>query len=170
MKKDCKEIAELLVDYADGQSQAGDVKEVSEHLQICGNCQNTLKVLQKSLCLANEVWKEGLEEMRAIQIPTKVKIRKINWVRYAAIAAAILIAAAGLVIRHQFIPHTEKETTFAEIEHRITDEGNAARLLAAAEMLTKYPDAEFVSKQEYRYIVERYPQTQAAAKAKSLMK
>jgi hypothetical protein len=39
-------------------------------------------------------------------------------------------------------------------------------LLAAAELLSKYPEAENSVKQRYRHIVETYPETPAAAKAR----
>lgn len=61
----------------------------------------------------------------------------------------------------------KKELSFAEIERKIMESGSAARLLAAAELLAEYPDAQLIVKQQYRYIVETYPETPAAAKAKS---
>jgi len=54
----------------------------------------------------------------------------------------------------------------AEIEREITESGSAARLLAAADLLAKYPDAKTIVERQYRYIVETYPETPAAAKAK----
>jgi hypothetical protein len=60
----------------------------------------------------------------------------------------------------------KKEISFAEIERRITESGSAARLLAAAELLAEYPDAQSIVKEQYRYIVETYPETAAAAEAK----
>jgi len=61
---------------------------------------------------------------------------------------------------------TEEEPTFAEIERKITESCSAARLLAAVDLLAKYPDAETIVKKQYSYIVETYPETPAAAKAK----
>ena len=52
----------------------------------------------------------------------------------------------------------------------INESGSAARLLAATELLTEYPDAKAIVKEQYRYIVEIYPETAAAAKAKSKIK
>ena len=170
MEKMCEKIMELLVDYADGELPAGQASETAEHLQTCEHCHNTLKALQKSLRLAEAVWKDGLTEIEAIQIQPPAKARKVHWARYAAIAAGILIAATSSIIWHPFTKHAEKEMTFAQIERSISAEGNAARLLAAADMLTKYPDAEPILRQQYRYIVETYPQTQAAANAKLKMK
>jgi len=39
-------------------------------------------------------------------------------------------------------------------------------LLVATELLAEYRDDEAIVKQQYRYIVETYPETAAAAKAK----
>lgn len=63
----------------------------------------------------------------------------------------------------------EPELEFAEIERRIVDSGYAARLLAATELLSKYPDADAIVKQQYRHIVEEYSETAAAGKAKLKM-
>jgi len=170
MEKMCEKIMELLVDYADGELPAGQANETAEHLQTCEHCRNTLKALQKSLSLAEAVWKEGLTEIEAIRIQPPVKAGKVHWARCAAIAAGILIVITSSIIWHPFTKPAEKEMTFAQIERNISAEGNAARLLAAADMLTKYPDAEPILRQQYRYIVETYPQTQAAANAKLKMK
>jgi ERCC4-type nuclease len=91
--------------------------------------------------------------------------KRLSWRRYAAIAASILIAA-GISVIWRTSPQ-EPALTFAEIEQRIEQSGRAARLLAAAELLAECPDAQSIVKQQYRYIVETYPQTAAAAQAKS---
>ncbi|MFB0525388.1 MAG: hypothetical protein ACETVZ_07580, partial [Phycisphaerae bacterium] len=62
---------------------------------------------------------------------------------------------------------SQHELNFAQIDRKITESGNAARLLAAAELLNKYPEAQSIVKQQYLYIAERYPDTTAAAKVKS---
>ena len=166
MENDCKEIAELLVDYADGELSADEAGRVAKHLQKCENCRNTFNALKKSLGLANEVWEEGLEEIQAVQIPAKVKTAKAHWIKYAAVAAIIVIAATIFVFRNHITRPAEKEMTLAEIEHRITEEGNAARLLAATDLLRTSPEAYQITENQYRYIVKQYPRTQAALQAK----
>jgi predicted anti-sigma-YlaC factor YlaD len=168
MKKFCKEIKEMLVDYADGQLSQSDSSKVAEHLAQCENCRSLHSGLQKSLDLAGVIWANSLLEIENIGIKA-IKTRKIHWYRYAAIAASILLVATASVVWHTLTRPKGSELTFAEIERKITESGSAARLLAAAELLSKYPEAETIVKQQYRYIVERYPETLAAAKVKTQM-
>jgi anti-sigma factor RsiW len=166
MQERCEQIEKLLVDYADGQLPTRETSEVAEHLAKCERCRTTLKALQRSLDLARVIWAHGLEETRAVRISKTQRARRFQWRRYAAIAASILILAAVSVTWRRMTKPKEAEPTFAEIEHRIEQAGSAARLLAAAELLSEYPDCRSILKQQYRYIIDTYPQTPAAAKAK----
>jgi len=166
MKKSCKEVKEMLVDYADGQLSQSDSSKVAEHLSKCQECRTVLDALQKSLELVGVIWADSLAETDNIRIPF-IKTRKIRWPRYAAIAASILLVAIASIVWHTSTQPKASELTFAEIERKITESGSAARLLAAAELLSDNPEAETIVKQQYQYIVEAYPETTAAAKAKS---
>jgi len=166
MEKSCEEIREMLVDYADGQLLPSDSKKVADHLAECAHCRKMLDALQRSLELAGVVWEDGLAETKEIRAPIHGKVRKIRWPRYAAIAAGILLVVTTSIVWRELVRPAKKELTFAEIERRITESSNAARLLAATELLAEYPDAETIVKEQYRYIVETYPETAAAAKAK----
>jgi len=166
MQKSCKEISELLVDYADGQLLTSESSEVTEHLAKCERCRRTLQALQRSLELAGIIWADGLAETEAIHIPIPRKARKSHWPRYAAIAASILLVVTCSIVWRVLVRPASREPTLAEIERRIIESGNAARLLAATELLAEYPDAQSIVKEQYRYIVEIYPETAAAAKAK----
>jgi hypothetical protein len=165
MQRSCEDISEMLVDYADGQLSAGESNEVAAHLTGCEDCRRTLRALQRSLELAGVIWEDGLVETEAIRIPIPRKARKVHWPKYAAIAAGILLVVMISGIWRALVRPTEKEPTFAEIERRITESYCAARLLAAADLLAKYPDAEAIAKRQYSYIVKVYPQTPAAAEA-----
>jgi hypothetical protein len=46
----------------------------------------------------------------------------------------------------------------------------AAKLLAAADLMTKHPDARTLVQSQYRHIVDTYPHTHAAENAKLLIK
>ncbi len=168
-KKLCKDIEQMLVDYAEGQLSASDSSMVAEHLAQCEECRNVLDALQKSLELAGVIWADSLAETENIRIPA-AKTRKIHRPRYVAIAASILVVATASVVWHTLVRPKEAELTFAEIERKITESGSAARLLAAAELLSENPDVEAIVKQQYRYIVETYPETAAAAKARLRIK
>lgn len=168
MEKSCKDIEQMLVDYADGQLSLSDSSKVAEHLAICGNCRRLHGGLQKSLELAGVIWADSLTEIENIRIPA-AKTRKISWPRYAAIAASILLVATTSVVWRTHPRPRESELTFAEIERKISESGSAARLLAAAEMLSEDPKAQTIVKQQYQYIIETYPETSSAIKAKSKM-
>jgi predicted anti-sigma-YlaC factor YlaD len=169
MEKPCKDIEQMLVDYTDGQLPPSDSNKVAEHVAQCENCRKVLDALNKSFELAGIIWKDSLAETENIRIPA-TKTIKIRWSRYAAIAASILLVATGSIMWHTLTKPKASEMTFAEIEREITESGNAARLLAAAELLNENPKEENIVKQQYRYIVETYPKTAAASKAKSRIK
>jgi len=170
MAGSCKEIERMLVDYADGRLSAGKSSKVAAHLAKCEDCRMTLEALQRSLELASVIWEDGLAETEAIRIPVPKKVRKFLLTRYAAVAASILIVLVSSIVWRTFLMPAKKEPAFAEIERRISESGSAARLLAAADLLAEYPDTENIIKRQYRYIVETYPQTPAAAKAKLRIK
>jgi len=166
MQKSCKDIAEMLVDYADGRLSPSKSSEVTEHLAKCEDCRRMLNALQRSLELTGVIWEDGLAETKTIRIPIPRKTRKIRWPRYAVVAASILVVVTCSIVWRALMKPTKREPTFAEIERKIIESGSAARLLAAADLLAQYPDAETIAKRQYRYIVETYPETPAAAKAK----
>ena len=169
MEKSYKDIEQMLVDYADNQLSQNDSSKVAEHLTRCRNCRRLHSGLQKSLELAGVIWADSLAETESIRMPA-AKTRKIRWPRYASIAASILVVATTSIVWRTLVKPKGNELTFAEIELKITESGSAARLLAAAELLGKNPEAEAIVKQQYQYIVDTYPETAAAAKAKSRIK
>jgi predicted anti-sigma-YlaC factor YlaD len=164
--KSCEEIQEMLVDYADGELIAGQSNEVAEHLETCENCRKLLQALGKSLELATVVWEDGLKETEAVKIPIRQKTRKIHWIRYAAVAAGFLIVVTTSIVWRGINRPQKTEISFNEIERNIAESANAARLLAATELLADYPDAKEIVQQQYSYIARVYPETPAAAKIK----
>lgn len=167
MQKSCEDITEMLVDYTDERLSPSKSSEVAEHLAKCERCRSILEALQCSLELTGVIWEDGLAETEAIRIPIPRKARKLRWPRYAAIAASILLVLTSAVVWRALVRPPERELTFVEIERKIIESGSAARLLAATELLAEYPDAQSIVKEQYRYIVETYPETSAAAEAKS---
>ncbi|MGB2806800.1 MAG: zf-HC2 domain-containing protein [Sedimentisphaerales bacterium] len=170
MQKSCKEIEQILVDYADGQLSSGESSEVAEHVAKCERCRQMLRALQRSLELAGVIWEDGLAETEAIRIPAPKKVRKVRWFGYAAIAASILLVVTISGVWRALVSPTEQEPTFAEIERRISDSASATRLLAAADLLAKYTDTKAMAKRQYHYLVKKYPETPAAAEAKLRIK
>lgn len=168
IKKTCEDIQKILVDYADGQLDPEEKTIVSQHLDKCENCQKLLNALDKSLELSTIIWEDYLAEIESVPVTASPKIRKIHWFRYAAIAASILIVLTTSILWH-FVNRPEKkelELSFEEIERSINDSANAARLLAATELLADYPDYKEMVENQYRYIARVYPETPAAEKIK----
>jgi anti-sigma factor RsiW len=169
MKKTCVDIQEMLVDYADGMLTPAESNEVAGHLTECENCKKVLCALQKSLKLATVIWEDGLKDAQGLKIPSRPKTVRIHWLRYAAVAASIFIIVSVSIIWRGISKPQETQLSFEEIEKSIADSGNAARLLAATELLANSPDDREFVEQQYRYIVQTYPQTNAAERIKSKM-
>jgi anti-sigma factor RsiW len=169
MEKSCEDIEQMLVDYVDEQLSSSDSSMVAKHLTKCEECRKVLDALQKSLELAGVIWADAHSETENIRIPA-AKTRKIRWPRYVAIAASILVVATTSIVWRTLVRPKASELTFAEIERKIADSGSAARLLAAAELLSENPNAEVIVKQQYQHIVKTYPETTAATKAKMRIK
>ena len=163
-------IEQNLIDYADGQLSPSESSQIEEHLANCENCRKMLEALQRSLALAGVIWTDSLTEIENIRIPTSRKVEKFRWLRYTAIAASALLVITASVVWRTLMKPKEPEITLVEIERKITESASAARLLAATELLTDYPDAQSIIDQQYRYIVKTYPETAAANKAKSKIK
>ena len=164
MRESCKEIADMLVDYADGQFSVERSSRVAEHLAECDQCRILLEALHKSLELAQVIWEDNLSQTETIRIPAPAWTSRRSWPRYAA-AVILIISAISIPSLIKNKP-AKNQPTFAEIERKITEAGNAAKLLAAADLLGGYSDAETIARQQYRRIVETYPDTSAASKAK----
>jgi anti-sigma factor RsiW len=163
---------EELVAYADGDLSANRSEGIAEHIANCQNCRSMAESLQRSLQVTQAIWRTS-EAQWPKTIPLKrLKSGKWSFRKMAAVAAGILLVlGAGAVWRMLSRP-TERAGISREqalavgIKRNIADSGDAARLLAAAELLSKYPEAEKDVKQRYQHIVEKYPETAAAAKAR----
>jgi anti-sigma factor RsiW len=164
MKESCDNFAEMLVDYADGCLSAEQSSMVADHLSECDDCRTLLEALRKSLELAQVIWEDNLSQTEAIRIPAPARTRRRSWPRYAA--AAILIVSAIFVTSRIMEKPAKNQPTLAEIEGRINEAGNAAQLLAAADLLRGCSETEGIARQQYCRIVETYPDSPAASKAK----
>ena len=166
MRESCKEITDMLVDYADGQLYGEWSSRVAEHLAECSDCRELMRGLRESLDLAQVIWQDSLHQTEGIHIGRPAKVARHRWLQYAAAAAVILVISGTSIIWRTVHRAAPKQPTLAEIERKITEAGSAARLLAAADLLGGYSDAETIARQQYRRIVETYPDTSAASKAK----
>lgn len=168
-QKSCNEIEEMLVDYADGELSPSELSQVAAHLAECERCRKTAEALKSSLELVNVLWQDALTEAESIHIAVP-RSRWRLWRQYAAVAASILVLFGAYFFRRDLARPSKHEVTFAEIERKVAQAGNAARLLAATDLLAKYPATEALAKRQYCYIVETYPDTPAAAKVQLRMK
>jgi hypothetical protein len=168
IEKSCQDIENALVDYSDGLLSHEENTLISQHLETCEKCRKLFNALKHSLELSNTIWEDNLSDIEKIKISVSQKVKKIHLLRYTSIAASILIAISAAILWCSYHKPTEKppELTFEQIEKNINDSANAARLLAATELLAKNPDNKEIVENGYRYIARMYPDTTAAKKIK----
>jgi hypothetical protein len=130
-----------------------------------------------------EQWKQAHpEQIAAYKEQTAGKQHKL--LKYAGVA----LSAAAMIFLAVMLLQTSKEKdgtgdveiaqagslpTFADIKLRIEMEGIAARLLAKADLIKRNPDrvpnADEHVQNEYRHIIQMYPETTTAKKAAKLI-
>jgi hypothetical protein len=172
MEKECKEIVELLVDYADSELSEDQKSMVSQHLAQCRNCSELLEGLRKSLVIAGDIWNDNLNRPEAVS--KKATSKRKTWARYGLIAASIAVTSITLVCWqtvHRIYSNSKTNTdiSMSKITQQIEEAGRAAKLLAAADLLRTSPTAHKIAENQYRYIVEQYPKTKAATQAKTYL-
>lgn len=163
---------EELVAYADGELSPSEAERITEHIATCPNCQTVTKALKRSLQVTQAIWQTRETQWLKTRPLERFQSSKWSFRKKAALAASILLVLATGAVWRMISRVTEKSSTSreqalaVEIKRKIADSGDAARLLAAAELLSKYPEAERDVKQRYQHIAETYPETAAAAKAR----
>jgi len=163
---------EKLVAYTDGELSPSEAERISEHIATCSHCQAVTEALKRSLQVTQAIWQTGQAQWPETHSFNKITPIRRPIKRLAAVVASILlILGVGAMWRllSESSEHTHvisNEARVAELRLKIAESSHAARLLAAAELLSKYPEAESGVKQRYRHIVETYPETAAAARAK----
>ena len=164
----CEDIEKILVDYSDGLLQYEENELVSQHLDNCENCRKLFEVLNRSLELSNVIWEDNLSDIEKVNIAVLPKVKKNHWLRYASIAASILIVITISILWHSFNKKKEPKVqlTFEQIEKNINDSANAARLLAATELLANNPQYKKMIENQYQYITQKYPDTSVAKNIK----
>ena len=160
---------DLLIDYADRLLDTAESPRVTAHLESCLPCQRRVKALQESLALTHSLWQDNLQQLNDIQVPIA---RQYPW-KMVRNAAACILLGIGLfwASHHQLSPPKVivHVPSLEQIERDITQATVAARLLAATDLIAKYPDTKTLVQSQYRHIVEGYPRTQAAQNAKLLI-
>ena len=165
----CKTISEKLVDYADGESGAKEAADVEAHLIKCEVCRQKLEALKRSLELSEVIWQDGEDELGKIQTPVLARHRKQLWRRLAVGAAVLVMALGGSLIWWSIAGPGEKvqeEISIAEIKLVVERAGEAAQLLAVADLLARQPGGLEYARQRYIYIADFYSDMEAGTQAK----
>ncbi|UCD52874.1 MAG: zf-HC2 domain-containing protein [Phycisphaerales bacterium] len=153
-------IKELLIDFADGVLTDAEATQIRAHLEQCPDCCATAQALRQSLQCAQAIWQDN-----ALPAARSRPWRLQKW-PYVAAAAGIFLAVGILLYRPTPQPPAPSAPTLAEIEDRIAASGRAARLLARVDQLETQALLRDVAQSQYRYLVEKYPDTPAAAAAR----
>jgi predicted anti-sigma-YlaC factor YlaD len=179
----CEQMAELLVDYADGELSAEDRARVETHLRACQDCRRTVDALRRSLVVAQDVWRQTQghagERSTESAAPCRASasLRRVWSLRVAAgIALLVGITLAWWSMARPKTPplvasnqgHTNAAELSAEaIAKQIHDAGASSQLLAAADYLAEQPGGRELALEQYRLIVNVYSGTDAAAEARA---
>lgn len=163
---------EKLVAYADGELPPSGAERITEHIATCPNCQAVTEALERSLQITQAIWQTGQAQWLETHSFDKIKSNRWSFSKMAAIAASILlILGIGALWQSLSEPSErtrmiDEQAKIAELRLKIADSSDAARLLAAAELLGKYPEVASSTERRYRHIVKTYPETAAAAEAR----
>jgi anti-sigma factor RsiW len=160
MKKSCKEFADQLVDYVDGELPEHEAQAVAGHLAVCESCRHTAEALERSLGLAHAIWSDNLGQSGPAVRPAPSG--RFQHARLLAIAASILIAAAVLTVTVSNRRLAQPAISFEEVERQIARAGAAAELLAATQILARCEDTEDIVKRQHQFILTEYAGTPAA--------
>jgi len=169
----CKIISKQeLVAYADGDLSPGRAEQIAEHVATCPDCQAITEALERSLQVTQAIWQTGQAQWPKTHPLGGFRSSRWSFKKVAPVAASLLLLLGVPAVWRMLTRPTERagisreQALAVEIKRKIADSGDAARLLAAAELLSKYPEAENSVKERYRHIVETYPETPAAAEAR----
>jgi len=163
---------EELAAYTDGDLTPNEAEQIAAHINTCPDCRALAEALESSLKVTKAIWQTSQARWPETRSFDRIESNRLPFNRAVAIAAGVLlILGVGAIWRllskpSERIRMIEEKAKVAELRLKIADAGDAARLLAAAQLLSKYPDAEGSVKQRYRHIAETYPETAAAAKAR----
>jgi anti-sigma factor RsiW len=172
----CEAFADRLVEYADGELPEAEARSVGDHLKTCPRCQELVDAMNKSLGLTRAIWQDAesrpADAFRPVE-RLKARRRSLRWV---GLAAAGLLLAIGIQLTWKQMHRPRPETPVVKLE--LTPEqaetlaaraGVSAQMLGAAEYLAENGVAE-LARERLMYLVDAYPETDAAAVARSRLK
>ncbi len=139
----CKQVEEHLVDYTDNLLDPDSRERVAEHLRECHSCQRKTDALKRSLALTQVIWQDTLEQTQKHLVPDRSNTQRLlglrlkRWVFRSTAVAAIVLLTSLVVFRDMPSNPAPSQLTIEHIEFRLETEASAARLLVAAELLTR---------------------------------
>ena len=156
MRQSCDQLQGLLVDYAVQQLAADQSARIEQHLAKCAHCRDMLVALQRSLDVAQVIWRDNLP----LQTPhhTAGVVSGTRWRYWAtgpAIAAAVALVVGLAALFHLGRPAATPTSaplpvTLVQIERAVQEGYSAARVKAAEEICAE-PDDEL--REQYRYLI-----------------
>jgi predicted anti-sigma-YlaC factor YlaD len=167
-------IQDMLVAYSDGEFSIEERAQIDGHLAACEACRAELQALERSLELTKVIWRDQEANLTRIEPQHLGRKNRRSGLRWAALAAGILIALGGILIWRAISPPEKydvptspiSEPTLAEIERAVNRAGIAAQMLAVADYLAKIPGGEPFAKDSYSYLVNTYGDIEAGQQAK----
>jgi anti-sigma factor RsiW len=176
-KTPCKEYADRIVDYVDGELPPDEAQAVARHLVECDRCRQTAEGLQRSLGLARVLWRDNLADTTAVRSDAVRRLPRCphghttnlsrRRVMYALATAASIILATGISLFLFLRQAAPQPVSLEEIERQVARAGRAAELLAATRIVTQCEGTESIVQQQYRYILREYADTPAAESIKA---
>ncbi len=142
MNGPCKEFADRIVDYVDGELPEAEAQAVARHLATCEPCRRTAEALNRSLGLAKVLWSDNLDGRGAST--RSASATRFHRIRVYAVAASVLIAASVLVFVVANRHSRPSSIRFEDIERQIAKAGAAAELLAATQILAQCEGTESI--------------------------
>lgn len=160
MNGPCKEFADRIVDYVDGELPQDETQTVVQHLAACEPCRRTADALNRSLGLAKVLWSDNLDDRGALT--QSVSAPRFHHIRVYAVAASVLIAASVVLFTVANRHPRPSAIRIEDVEQQVAKAGAAAELLAATQILAQCEGTESIVQEQYRYILAEYGGTPAA--------
>ena len=154
---------EELVAYADGDLPSSKAEQIAKHIVTCPDCQVVIEALERSLQVTQAIWQTSEAQWPETHPLGGFRSSKWSFKKVAPVAASLLLLLGVPAVWRMLSRPTERagisreQALAVEIKRKIADSGDAARLLAAAELLSKYPEADRDVMRRYQHISETYP-------------
>jgi predicted anti-sigma-YlaC factor YlaD len=166
--KTCDRLADLLVDYADGELPGAQAAQVEQHLATCPACRASLQRLEHSLDLARGIWRESLVGPPSGPSGKRFRLKPVLQTSLAACAAALLLAVGVWLFSRSPSPEIRQTArkTFTEPAEEIdlhallAREVQAARLAASVNQLASSSAAPSYQREAMEYLASAYPDTE----------